>query len=100
MKRFLASILLACLPLFAWAGQQVLFTVVPDANWAAICAVDCAPPTGVTGLIQGWVENSGFTYYITANTTRPASSLYAMMLMPNGSFIVNQAKQARLAVVM
>ena len=78
--------------------QQVLYTIVPDANFPdanfpAILATD-----GLTGtnLIQGSVSMGGFTYYITANTARPASSVYAMMLMPNGSFIMSQSKRPAL----
>jgi hypothetical protein len=42
----------------------------------------------------------GYTYYITENTTRPASSIYAMMLMPNGSVIMSQSKQPVLTPVL
>ena len=76
--------------------QQVLFTVVPDANWPAILATD--GPTG-TNLIQGYVDMGGYVYYITGNTARPASSVYAMMLMPNGSFIMSQSKLPALTPV-
>jgi hypothetical protein len=76
--------------------QQVLFTIVTDANFVAILATD--GPTG-TNLIQGSVSMGGFTYYITANTARPATSVYTMMLMPNGSFIANQSKLPALTPV-
>ena len=76
--------------------QQVLYTVVSDANFVAILATD---GPGGTNLIQGFVSLGGNTYYITANTARPASSLYAMMLMPNGSMILSQSKQAGLTPV-
>ena len=76
--------------------QQVLFTIVPDTNWAAIYATD-----GLTGtnLIQGYVDMGGYVYYIPANLARPSSSVYAMMLMPNGSFILSQSKLPALTPV-
>jgi hypothetical protein len=69
--------------------QQVLYTIVTDANFVTILATD--GPTG-TNLIQNWVSLLGNTYYITANTVRPATSTYAAMLMPNGSMITSQSK--------
>lgn len=98
MKRLwqLLVVALLCFSGFAFAGQQVLYTVVPDANFAAILATD--GPLG-TNKIQGSVSMGGYTYYITANTARPASSVYAMMLMPNGSFVLSQSKLPALTPV-
>ena len=76
--------------------MQLLYTVVPDASFAAILAAD--GPTG-TNKIENYVSMGGNTYYITENTARPAASLYAMMLMPNGSMILSQSKQAGLTPV-
>ena len=86
-----------CYEQLAFAVQQVLFTIVPDANWAAIYATD--GPSG-TNLIQGWNDMGGNVYYITANLSRPSSSVYAAMLMPNGTFIVSQSKLPALTPVL
>lgn len=67
--------------------SQLLYTVVPDASFAAILAID--GPTG-TNKIEGYVSMGGNTYYITENTSLPGGAIYGMMRMPNGSFIANR----------
>ena len=75
---------------------QLLYTVVPDASFAAILAVD--GPTG-TNKIENYVSMGGNTYYITENTTPPAASIYSLMRMPNGSFIASRTWQGGLPAV-
>ena len=77
--------------------QQTLFTIVSDADFVAINTTDGA--TG-TRKIQNAVSLGGNTYYITTNLSRPATSTYAMMLMPNGTFIASQSRLPALTPVL
>lgn len=71
--------------------NPALFVTVADANYAPILALD--GPAG-TNLIQDSYSAGGFTGYITGNLTPPGGSLYICRLNANGSFLVNQSKQA------